>query len=280
MTQQQAQAQSPAMYEGGAAGGVRAGRFVWHDLMSTDPERSRAFYTELLGWTTRTMPMGGAMGDYVMVHVGDEGIGGIVPLDPAHGAPSHWIGYVSVDGVDAACERAAAAGGEVCVPATDIPNTGRFAVVADPAGAVISPFGWLPEQAMPEREGGVPVGHFCWDELVSSDPEASMRFNAAVFGWRYEAMDMGPMGTYHMAWRGDTMAAGLMQLPAEAQAGGARSHWVSYVMVANVDQSVAHATELGASVLVPPRDIPDMGRFSVLMDPVGAVFALFQASAQ
>jgi predicted enzyme related to lactoylglutathione lyase len=243
--------------------------------MCTDPARALAFYQALFGWTTRTMPMGEGA-EYTMLHVGDEGIGGVVPLDASHGVPSHWIGYVTVPDVDAACERTAELGGTVCVPATDIPNVGRFAVIEDPTGAIISPFRALPGQDAPERTGAPPAGTFIWEELLTSDPERAMPFHAGVFGWRYDAVDMGPMGTYWLGKRGDTETVGLMQLPAEARTAGARSHWLSYVNVESVDDAAARAGELGATVLVPPHDVPDVGRFAVLRDPVGALFAVYR----
>ena len=278
MTQPQHAQPSPSFDAPATASGV--GRFVWHDLMTTDPAAAVAFYTALFGWTTTTMPMGGELGDYVMLHAGGEMLGGVAPLDAAHGVPSHWIGYATVPDVDAACQTAERLGGATAVPPTDIPNVGRFAVVSDPTGATISPFFGPGAIEAPEPPAPGPFGIFCWDELMSSDPEASARFHAGVFGWRYESMDMGPEGTYRIAHRGPLQASGLMQLPAAAQAEGARSHWLSYVHVADVDASSARAVELGGTQLVAPRDIPQIGRFAVLRDPSGALFALFRPVAR
>jgi len=97
--------------------------FVWHDMMTTDAERSRAFYTGLLGWKTGEMEIE-AMGTYQMIQLGEEPIGGFMPLDPSHGAPSHWLGYIAVASVDACCAKATELGGKVCVPAMDIPTWG------------------------------------------------------------------------------------------------------------------------------------------------------------
>src|SRR5688500_1654713 len=93
-----------------------SGRFVWHDLMTTDVKGALAFYTELFGWKTREVEMGGA-GPYTMIKAGDRDIGGIVRLDPKHGVPTHWMAYCTVLDVDAAAKRAAELGGKVSVPA-------------------------------------------------------------------------------------------------------------------------------------------------------------------
>src|SRR5688572_5066270 len=72
----------------------RAGRFVWHDLMTTDAATSLAFYTQLFGWTTKQIDMG-PMGMYTMWSSGGRDIGGMVPLDASHGRPSHWMSYAT-----------------------------------------------------------------------------------------------------------------------------------------------------------------------------------------
>lgn len=251
------------------------GRFVWHDLMSTDPEAALRFYQTLFGWTPRVMPIGEG-GDYTMLHVGDEGVGGIVPLDRAHGVPSHWIGYLTVASVDGASERTPELGGTQCVPPTDIPTVGRFAVVADPTGAVFSPFTFLPGDEAPEPTGMLPYGAFCWDELLTTDPDAAADFYSGLVGWRYETRDMGEMGVYRIAHRGDAQVSGMMRLPDESLQAGARSHWLPYVHVADVDATARQAVESGGQVLVPPMDVPGIGRMAVLRDPADALVAVFR----
>ena len=76
---------------------------------------------------------------YTIVKVGEEGVGGIMPIPPqAQGSPPNWGVYVTVDNIDATAKKAKELGGKVLVPPTDIPNVGRFAVLQDPQGAVIS----------------------------------------------------------------------------------------------------------------------------------------------
>jgi predicted enzyme related to lactoylglutathione lyase len=246
-----------------------SGRFVWHDLMTTDVKASLAFYTELFAWKTREVEMG-KMGKYTMISAGDRDIGGIVHLDPKHGAPAHWIAYCTVPDVDAAAKRATELGGKVAVPATDIPGVGRFAVLEDPQGGHLSPFKSNDEAA--EDEGPPPVGIFCWDELVTSDPAAALKFYEPIFGWKHDDKDMGPMGTYHVLKRGERMSGGIMKNPMPE----AKTAWLAYVAVASVDESAKRAESLKAKTVVPPSDIPGIGRFAVIQDPVGAVVALFQ----
>jgi len=250
------------------------GRFVWHDLMTTDVERAKSFYAALLGWRYEIADMG-EMGEYPMIHSGERGLGGIVALDAGAGVPSHWIAYVTVDDVDAAAGRGEAKGGTTCVPPTPIPNVGRFAVLADPTGAVVSPFVSASGQ-QPEDEGPPPAGTVCWNELLTTDAERSLPFYRAVFEWSHRTMDLGQAGTYHLFGRDGKDVAGMLELAAGALP---RSLWVPYFVVADVDGDFARATGMGARVHIPPQDVPGVGRFAMLADPTGAVFSLFRATS-
>ena len=246
-----------------------AGRFVWHDLMTTDATRALAFYSALFGWTAQPFPLG-EMGDYQMLQAGDQGIGGIVPLDAAQGMPPHWISYVSTPSVDATCARAEALGGKVHVPPTDIPNVGRFAVVSDPQGAFFSPF--ASNDPSPEPPANAPAGTVAWNELLTTDPQAAAAFYEALFGWTHEVMDM-PMGQYWLFKRGAPFAGGMMPMPADA---GSPPTWLPYFAVASADVAAASITALGGTVMMAPMDIQDWGRMTVAQDPTGAYFAVLE----
>jgi uncharacterized protein len=115
------------------------GAFSWNELMTTDPDAARRFYTELFGWTFETMNM--ANGAYHAAKVGDTSVGGIMAMPPepkAGGMPPNWGSYVTVDDVDATVAQVGRLGGKLLVPATDIPAVGRFAVIQDPQGAALN----------------------------------------------------------------------------------------------------------------------------------------------
>ena len=175
------------------------GQFVWHDHMSGDEQKARDFYGNLFGWTYEAFKTD--MGDYPMITKDGAQHGG---FGPAQGdASPHWVGHVVVDDADAAGKRAESAGGSV-LAAMDIPEVGRFAVIRDPQGAVISAFA-------PQGESTAGQGQFVWDELHTSDIEAAKSFYPAVFGWTVNEMDMGDMGKYTLFRVGDTDRAGAMQ---------------------------------------------------------------------
>ena len=105
--------------------------------MTSDVGSAKKFYSSLFGWKTEDMPMGDM--NYTIVKVGEEGLGGIMSTPPQdEGAPPRWGVYVTVDDVDATARQAEELGGKILVPPTDIPNVGRFIVLQDPQGAVIS----------------------------------------------------------------------------------------------------------------------------------------------
>ncbi len=113
------------------------GAFSWFELMTIDVEAAESFYSDLFGWKTEKAPMEGF--DYTLVKVGDNGLGGIMAIPPqAEGVPPNWGIYVTVDDVDATARKAEELGAKILVPLTDIPNVGRFFVLQDPQGAVIS----------------------------------------------------------------------------------------------------------------------------------------------
>jgi predicted enzyme related to lactoylglutathione lyase len=241
------------------------GRFVWHDLTSTDVEKAKSFYTKLLGWTIEVWKPGEV--DYPTISSGGQMHGGFGPA--RDGEPSHWLGHVLVDNVDEAVARAEKAGGKILAPPMDIPDVGRMSVIADPQGAAFSVF--AAETEAPNSEGA-----FVWDELMTTDVEAAKSFYGEVVGWTTAAMDtaLGPYTLFRRA--GDVDAAGLMEKPDDMPVPAA---WLTYVPSDDVDATVAKAKKLGAATVVEPFDIPDIGRIAILSDPTGAVFGVWKAQS-
>lgn len=123
-----------------------------------------------------------------------------------------------------------------------------------------------------------PLGRFCWYELMSKDPAAAKPFYTQLLGWTSQPFE-GADTPYDLWVNGEAPFGGLMQLPEEAQAQGAPSHWLAYVSTPDVDATVSTAKDLGGSVMVAPMDIGDIGRIAVLRDPLGATFAVYRSAA-
>jgi hypothetical protein len=251
------------------------GRFLWYDLMTTDPGSAREFYGKVAGWGLEAFPNPGT--PYMMFTRGGVPIGGSMLLpDEAvkMGAPSHWIAYIGTPDVDAAVTQATAGGSRTYVAPTDIPKVGRFAVLADPQGATIAffdPSNEQPASHAPE------VGDISWHELVTNDPGAAFAFYAALTGWEKTGEhDMGPMGIYQMFGRQGFTLGGIFKRPPEMPA---PPHWLLYIRVTDIKKSVDDVKASGGQVLHGPAEVPGEDWIAQCMDPQGALFALHQRKA-
>jgi uncharacterized protein len=247
-----------------------SGWFLWYEILTDDVAATIAFYSELFGW--RTEPYPGSDPPYTVLKVGDRGIGGLMQLPEAArkmGAAAHWLGYLGSADVDATARRATAQGATVVTPPTDIPQVGRWCLLQDPQGvsfALLAPIG-------PE---GTPLasqpGDFSWNELVTSDADAGIRFYTELFGWqRTQTMDMGPLGPYHLFMTHELQGGGVFNKPAEMPA---PPHWLYYVQVADLDATVARTARLGGQVLNGPEEVPGGDRVAQCLDSRGAAFGL------
>lgn len=249
------------------AKGPWPGRFVWHDLMTTDDQKALAFYTGLFDYRIESRPMTGCV--YHMIHLAPGPMGGIM-LEK--GIPqSNWLPHIAVANVDATAAKIPQLGGKIFLPPTDIPDTGRFAIVIDPYGAYFSIYQALPQSPGFDPEAMVP-GRICWNELMTSDPIGAQKFYGAVFGWTDQTMPMGDGATYHIQKLGEAQAAGIMKHPQP----GAPSCWIAYFFVEDLARATERAKQLGATVMMANQPIPGIGAFSFLADPTGAMLSLFQ----
>jgi predicted enzyme related to lactoylglutathione lyase len=246
----------------------------WLDLATPDPAASQRFYTALFGWDFDRQPTDNPDGDYIMARRNGHDAAGMMQLSPemaASGMPPVWSAYVTVDDLDAAVSKVEAAGGAVRQPSMDAMDAGRFAVIADPAGAVICLW-----QAKEHLGAGIVNEHgaFSWCELITPDPAAVVPFYEAVFGWTAETAPM-PNGDYtlfRVEGGNENGIAGAMAPPME----GMPAFWAVYFMVDDAAAAVATAKELGAQVMMEATPMPGVGTLATIVDPQGAVFSLMQ----
>ncbi|WP_374545114.1 VOC family protein [Rhodoblastus sp.] len=118
-------------------------------------------------------------------------------------------------------------------------------------------------------------GRFCWVELLTSDIGAAQAFYGEVVGWTCASPGHAERD-YRLFFYEGNAAAGLMALPDEAKAQGARPSWFGYVASADVDADVAAITAAGGRLYRPAETLPKIGRFAVVADPQGAPFALWK----
>ena len=228
----------------------------------------------MLGWRTR--PRAGAL-DYDEWWVGERTVGGLRTLPErarALGAPPNWLGHVAVADVDASARRVAELGGVVLGPVREIPTLGRFALIRDPQGAVLSALAPTAAMAAVAHESPESRG-VSWNELHTTDYRAAWAFYAALHGWRATgSVDMGTglweYFTFESA--GAIRSAGAMSNSArEAQIS---THWLYCVTVEDIEATLARVAAGGGEVINGPTEVPGGDLVAVCEDPQRAAFSL------
>jgi uncharacterized protein len=247
------------------------GRFIWHELMTSNPAAAGGFYEQVVGWTRSKSELAGM--DYTMFMDGEIPRAGLMQTTPdaaAMGAPPAWVGYTEVDDIDATAAKVTSLGGKTLVDVMDVPGVGRFAVFADPQGAV---FAAITSERAPAPESDPRALDFSWHELSTTDWKAAADFYRAIFGWEKKSeMDMGPHGTYFMFGRDRFTYGGMMNRGAGVDMPPA---WLHYVRVADTaDAAAKRAQSGGGKVIVGPMEVPGGDRVAVIIDPQGAGFGV------
>jgi predicted enzyme related to lactoylglutathione lyase len=246
----------------------------WVDLGSPDLDAAVEFYGALFGWDVAESQSPEQTGGYRMAILSGKPVAGMMPL-MQEGQPPAWTTYVSVEDADATAAAVKEAGGRVIAEPMDVLDVGRMAVFADPTGAVFSV--WQP-RAHPGSGLANEPGAFAWNELNTRDPDAAKSFYAAVFGWEPDDHDMGEMGTY-TEWKvGDASVGGMMDMRGRVP-DQVPANWLVYFAVKDTDAAAEKVKELGGGVAFGPIDIP-AGRFAVVHDPHGAMFAVIKLSEE
>ena len=250
--------------------------FVWYELMTTDAKAAEGFYGKVVGWKAQDSGQAGMT--YTLLHAGDVPIAGLMALPKEAcdaGAKPGWTGYIGVDDVDVYVGRVTKAGGKVHVPPTDIPNVGRFAMVADPQGAVFCLFKGNSEMPRVDADPAEP-GLVGWHELLAADGEKAFAFYADLFGWtKDEAIDMGAMGRYQLFAAGGAAIGGMMTKPAEVPV----SFWGYYFQVDAIGAALERLKAAGGTVINGPMEVPGGSWIVQGLDPQGAMFSLVSRKA-
>ena len=249
------------------------GSFSWVDLMAKDAERARRFYSALFGWTY-TLEEDQQGGHYTMFSSGDAAVAGMGQMNEemkAGGMPAVWHSYVTVTDLEETTKKCVELGGQVTLPPMVIPDAGAMAILQDPQGAAISL--WRPNEHIGSQIANEPVS-FCWNELLSREPDASAGFYSKLFDWKIE-IDTEAANAYRMISVKDRMNGGI--LPWAEEMGPIPPNWAVYFAVADCDATVAKCQELGGQLYNGPVDIPP-GRFAVLADDQGATFNVMKVN--
>jgi len=247
------------------------GNFLWHELVTTDPAAAGAFYGKVLGWT----PQAWDKDPHYTVLLTPKGpVGGMMKPgadSQGTGSSAQWIAYVGSANIEETTASAKRLGGRVLKGATDIPGGGRYALLADPQGAV---FGIHTPPAT--GASGHAGDAFTWHELATSDHADALRFYRELFGWEQLAVhDMGgSVGPYVIFGRGGQQLGGIF-----TRTGGSGPHWLPYVRVSSASRAADSAKAAGGRVINGPHQVPGGSWIAQLADPHGAAIAVNQPQA-
>lgn len=248
------------------------GVFSWVDLATTNQDAAKNFYGKLFGWefVDKPMPHGGV---YSMAQKNGRDVTAIFTMEAektSQNIPPHWQSYINTVNLDATIAAWQNHGGSLIMPAFDVMESGTMAIAQDPTDAIV--YLWQPKAHF---GAGVvnEINTFSWAELQTWDAEQATKFYQNVFGWDIDIDEKPP--NYIMASVKGLANCGIFdmgktQLPREIPA-----KWAVYFNVENLDASMDLVKELGGKVLMPPMAV-DVGRFTTIMDPQGAMVTLIE----
>ncbi len=238
------------------SGKTYPGKFIWHDLLTPDPQLAGKFYEKLFGWQIDYH------GHYAVVRNGDKLIAGILKVEPLDGGTRNgvWIPSVSVVDVDAAAGLAKASGGKILKGPLDMDQRGRVVLISDPQRA---------DLVLLSAKGGDPadaeaaIGDWLWDEIWTNNPDNIMAFYRSVLG--YDEIALGD--DYHVFMHKGEWRAGLRVVQDHKE----HMLWVPVVRVADPAATAQRVSELGGVVWVAPDEAPSKGDTALISDATGAL---------
>jgi uncharacterized protein len=249
------------------------GTFCWVELATSDQDSAKKFYSSLLGWHVNDRPM--PEGVYTMFQLQGRNAGAAYMLRKEQrdqGVPPHWGIYIAVANADASAKRAGELGGKIVASPVDVFDIGRMAVLQDTTGAHFCI--WQEKRPKAEAIGGV-EGTLCWADLMTRDTTRAEKFYSGLLSWTFGKDEKDPSGYTHIK-NGEEFIGGMP--PSKHLDANVPPHWIPYFLVTNCDATIAKAKQLGGKICVEATDLENVGRFAVLIDPQGAVFAVFQAA--
>jgi predicted enzyme related to lactoylglutathione lyase len=238
------------------------GTFSWAELVTSDADAAKAFYTSVFAWEYRDNPIPGGSVYSTALRDGKD-----VAALFASDQPPHWNCYVTVESVDAATARAGELGATVAAEPFDVMDVGRMAVILDNVGAGLCL--WEAKSHIGASLINTP-GAMCWNDLLTPDPSASATFYGDLFGWTTEELPDG--GGYRVIKNGERDNGGIMAI--DPRMGSVPPNWIPYFGHEDVERLLGDVAGLGGQVRSGPSKMWQ-GKIAVVSDPQGATFAVW-----
>ncbi|GAB5559765.1 MAG: VOC family protein [Synoicihabitans sp.] len=252
-----------------ASGERLPGKIIWADLVSTEPNASARFYGALLGWSSRTLSSD--TGKYTVLATSEGPVVGVARgPDRKDDRPSaRWIPFFSRSDLSGAETAIAASGGDLVAPTASLPERGAQLIATDGEGAL---FGLMRSSSGDPADKTVPEGGLFWANLFSESPATAASFFQAVAGLNGSSSGSS---SYTLSAGGKARAS---ISPIEGKT-SVTSTWVPYFRIGDFERKLTLARRLGAKIAIEPRTFGNGTRVVVLVDPLGAVFALTQINS-
>jgi predicted enzyme related to lactoylglutathione lyase len=225
-------------------------------LHTSDTKRAAAFYTALLGWTSRDHP--DANGSHLLFQADGKTVAGVQQSSTLN----EWIPHVSVDDVESTTQSAATLGG-AAIERVEVPGLASLAVLRDPEGARFGLWAPSPVEGVQLTDDG---GSLWWVEVLSDDPPRAKQFYSSLFGWQTRETAFDPFDAYTVFERDGVQEGGVLPIGRDW---GVTPHWNSIFAVDDCDATMRRACELGGSAGF-VHTVPKHGRVGSAIDPNGA----------
>lgn len=236
-----------------------SGKFIWHDLLTTDVQAAGLFYEKLFAWHIEYQQ------EYAIVYNNGKRIAGIMKVKSSGGQEQHgiWLPSVSVADIDAAVTQVKAGGGKILKGPLDMKLRGRAVLIKDPEGAeivLLKARGGDPQDAKAE------VGDWLWNELWSHEPAKSEAFYRILLGYDTAVSK----ASYTVLMSHDRWRAGIRYIADDKQS----MSWLPVVRVADPQAVSSRVETLGGVVWVAPDDAEGQGNTALISDPTGALLLI------
>ncbi|RLA04310.1 MAG: VOC family protein [Gammaproteobacteria bacterium] len=241
------------------------GKFVWADLYSNDIASSIDFYTKTFGWSV--IKIGDKNDVYYLFMSDDKAVAGVIdrPAEQEGAVEALWIGSIGVQNIQQVVDSAKSEGSTVLMNPSNFDLFGTRAVIADPRGSIFSllDIGSINpdnKKHLSDRWG--------WAQLFSINPKKASGFYYSVFDYKINKGEPPRMKSIYILYSHDTAQAGIAKLPSNYEQ---RDHWINFIEVDNVKDTITKATENGAKLI---SDLKEDQRLAVIVDPNGAFLGL------
>ncbi|MGL1932295.1 MAG: VOC family protein [Desulfotalea sp.] len=233
------------------------GKFIWHDLVTSDVESTKEFYGKLLYWTFETNDR------YTIIFHNNKRIGGILDVQPKDSVPhvARWISSLSVPDVNKAAEQVAAMGGQIHRGPEQIGDRGLVVLVSDPHGAQLS---LIHTTNGDPNDGPITEGSWLWHELWTNNPVDSIKFYQQLVGY----LSVEELDSYWILKNENKWRAGIRHLVQQ----GLEQRWVPVIKVQDASSIAILADKLGGRVIIEPENPDYVDQVALLADPSGALF--------